>query len=302
MQNDDLAPNIGVALWLQIYFEEIKMKKEFTKNGFPLDILPPTDDWVFKLLFGDERNKSMLIDLLQSIVELPKEDFELTFLDTHLKKEFEEDKLGILDVKVKTASGKIINIEIQVNPQNYIGKRVSFYKSRMVLGQIKEGDKYDVIQKVICILITSFPLFPKKHDYLNNFRFYNPKNNLLFEKIPEEIITLELSKLPEYNDGSILYSWLQFLKSRKKEDFEMVAETNLEIRKAVDTLFHLSADEVIRTAYYDRLQADLDRNSQLGEARDEGRNEGRNEGRMEVLRFLDEGLTPEEIKQRLSLK
>ena len=46
------------------------------------DILPPTDDWIFKLLFGDERNKSLLIDLLKSFVGLPEEEYELTFLDT----------------------------------------------------------------------------------------------------------------------------------------------------------------------------------------------------------------------------
>jgi len=33
------------------------------------NILPPTDDWIFKMLFGDERNKSFLIDLLKSLVE-----------------------------------------------------------------------------------------------------------------------------------------------------------------------------------------------------------------------------------------
>jgi hypothetical protein len=49
------------------------------------DILPPTDDWIFKLLFGDERNKSMLIDLLRSFVELPGEEFDLVFMDTSLK-------------------------------------------------------------------------------------------------------------------------------------------------------------------------------------------------------------------------
>jgi len=272
------------------------MKKEFTKNSFPLDILPPTDDWVFKLLFGDERNKSMLIDLLQSFVELPKEDFELIFLDTHLKKEFEEDKLGILDVKVKTASGKIINIEIQVNPQNYIGKRISFYKSRLIAQQIGEREEYKKIQKVICILITSFPLFPKKKDYLNNFYFYNPKNNLLFEDIPEEIITLEIPKLPEYNDGSTLYNWLHFLKSSTREDFEMVAERNPEIRKAVNTLYHLSTDEQKRMEYTARLIAKLDKNSQLSEARDEGRAQEREY----ILKLLDQGLSPEEIKQRLS--
>ena len=141
-------------------------------------ILPPTNDWVFKLLFGDERNKSMLIDLLKSFVELPKEDFELTFLDTHLKKEYEDDKLGILDVKVKTASGKIINIEIQVNPQKFIGNRISFYKSKLIAEQMGEGNKYDVIQKVICICILSYVLFPQKQEYINYFRYYNSKNDL----------------------------------------------------------------------------------------------------------------------------
>ena len=235
--------------------------KKTPENSF--EILPPTNDWVFKLLFGDERNKSMLIDLLQSLVELPKEDFELIYLDPHLKKEFEKDKLGILDVKVKTASGKIINIEIQVNPQDFIGKRISYYKSKLVLGQIKEGEKYEVIQKVICICITCYPLFPNKKEYLNVFRFYNPKNNLLFEKIPEEIITLEIPKLPEYNDGSPLYNWLKFLGSNTREDFEMVAKSNAEINKAVETLFRLNADEQVRAIYDARMMAQLDRNSQL---------------------------------------
>ena len=153
------------------------------------NILPPTDDWIFKLLFGDERNKSSLIDLLKSFVDLPQEDFELTFLDTHLKKEFEEDKLGILDVKVKTASGKVINIEIQVNPFSNIGKRISFYKSKLIVEQINQGDMYNVIQRVICICITSFEMFPGVKEYQNHFRFYNPQTGLLFSAIPEEIYT-----------------------------------------------------------------------------------------------------------------
>ena len=84
------------------------------------EILPPTNDWVFKLLFGDERNKDNLIALLKSFVELPDEEFELIFLDTHLKPEAEDDKLGILDVKVKTRSGKIVNVEIQIKPKRDI--------------------------------------------------------------------------------------------------------------------------------------------------------------------------------------
>lgn len=49
----------------------------------------------------------MLIDLLKSFVDLPDEEYELTFLDTRLKPEAEGDKLGIVDVKVRTKSGKL---------------------------------------------------------------------------------------------------------------------------------------------------------------------------------------------------
>ena len=77
------------------------------------DILPPTNDFVFKLLFGDNRHKSILIDMLKSFVDLPDEEFELVFLDTYLKPEHEEDKMGILDVKVSTKTGNIVDIEIQ---------------------------------------------------------------------------------------------------------------------------------------------------------------------------------------------
>ena len=72
-----------------------------------LDVLPPTDDWIFKLPFGD---------LLKSFVELPDEEYDLIYLDPHLKRERKEDKLGILDVKVRTKTGKIVHIEIQVEP------------------------------------------------------------------------------------------------------------------------------------------------------------------------------------------
>ena len=263
------------------------------------EILPPTDDWIFKLLFGDERNKSMLIDMLTSFIELPQEEYELTFLDTYLKKEFEEDKYGIVDIKVKTKSGKILHIEIQINPVADIGERLSFYKSKLIVEQIGEGQRYNVIQKVICICILSYELFPDVPDYINDFRYYNIKNQLLFKAIPEEIYTLELSKLPVASDGSELYDWLQFLKSNTKEDLEMVAERNPEIRKAVNTLYELSADARVRAEYEARQKALRDRASQLGSAFDEGHEKGR----MEVAqRLKDMGLSAEQILAATGIK
>ena len=256
-------------------------------------ILPPTDDWIFKLLFGDERNANLLIAMLQTFVELPDEEYELTFLDTHLKPEYEDDKFGILDVKVKTKSGKIINIEIQVNPVKNIGRRLSYYKSKMVVEQISKGEKYHVIQRVICICITDYTLFPETLDYLNDFIFYNPKNGLRFKDIPEEIYTLELTKVPEQNDGSAAWAWLRFLRSKEKEEFEMAAAKNPEIRAAVDTLYELSADRKVRAEYEMRHKAWLDRQSQLHDSHEEGRIEEREY----LLKLMKQGLSVEEIEQ-----
>ena len=231
------------------------------------DILSPVNDWIFKLLFGDERHKDMLINLLKVFVELPNEEYELTFLDTHLKPETENDKLGILDVKVQTKSGKIIDIEIQVNPVNNIGKRLSFYKSKLIVGQISESDHYSVIQKVICICITDYEIFTGVNDYLNCFRFFNSKNNFYFEDIPEEIYTLELPKVPAQPDGTKGWGWMQFLKAKRKEEFEMIAAENPEIRKAVNTLYELSSDEKVRAEYEARKKAWRDRMSEIDGAK-----------------------------------
>jgi predicted transposase/invertase (TIGR01784 family) len=273
------------------------------------EILPPTSDFVFKLLFGDERNKSYLMSFLKAFLELPDEEYELTFLDTHMKPEFEGDKLGILDVRVKTPGGKVIDIEIQVNPVIDIGKRLSFYKSKLIVEQIGEGDPYTLIQQVICICITDYELFPGIAEHWNKFSFYNPKNGLYFKEVPEEIHTIELPKVPVESDGSAGWGWLRFLRAKRKEEFEMVATKNPEIRQAVNTLYGISADALARAEYEARQKARRDYISGMEGALRQGRQEGRQEGIIDTARKLRSmglpvgqiieatGLSPEEINR-----
>ena len=106
-----------------------KLVNEYVDDNF---IMSPKNDFVFKLIFGDEKNKDVLIAFLSAVLKLPKEDFgELEFLNTELLKEFKEDKKGILDVRVKTQNGKQIDIEIQVLPTDFMAERTVFYWSKM---------------------------------------------------------------------------------------------------------------------------------------------------------------------------
>jgi predicted transposase/invertase (TIGR01784 family) len=205
-------------------------------------------------------------------------------------------------VKVQTKSGKVIDIEIQINPVKSIGKRISFYKSKLIVEQIAKGDYYSVIEKVICVCITDYALFHDKTEYLNSFRFFNPQNGLCFADIPEEVYTLELPKVPDGNDGTAVWQWTRFLRAKRKEEFEMIAVQNPEIRKAVDTLYELSADEQTRAEYEMHMKAVRDRAWLRQDGYEEGREEGREERGIEIARNLRaKGLSMEIISEATGL-
>lgn len=261
-------------------------------------VLSPINDWIFKLLFGDIRFKSVLIDLLQSFIDLPDEEYELILLDPYLKPEFEDDKMGILDVKIETASGKIIDIEIQIYAFAHIGKRISFYKSKLIIEQIGKSEGYNVIERVICILITNYTLFKETGDYVNRFKFINGKNGFCFEDIPEEIYTVELPKIPLASDGTKAWDWMRFFNARRKEEFEMAAQTNGEIRKAVDRLYELSADAEVRARSEYREKALRDYITLMEDKFLAGKQEGIAEGQ---VKGRLEGILEGQVKEKAQL-
>ena len=64
-----------------------------------------------------------------------------------------------------------------------------------------------------------------------------------------EFNTLEISKLPPEADNSELWYWMKFIKSNDKEELDMLAERNPQMRKAIGILKELSDDERTRMLY-----------------------------------------------------
>jgi predicted transposase/invertase (TIGR01784 family) len=73
-----------------------------------------------------------------------------------------EDKKGILDVRVKTQDGRQINIEIQILPTEFMPERTLFYWSKMFTSQIHSGEGYELLKKCITINIVDFDCTPLK--------------------------------------------------------------------------------------------------------------------------------------------
>jgi predicted transposase/invertase (TIGR01784 family) len=90
-----------------------------------------------------------------------------------------------------------------------------------------------------------------------------------------EYHTLELPKLPQADDGTLLWEWMKFLDAESKEDLKVIAEKNETIKKAVATLAKLSEDEKTRMAYDNRQKWIWDQTARESETREKGREEER---------------------------
>jgi predicted transposase/invertase (TIGR01784 family) len=196
-----------------------------------------------------------------------------------LPTEFPTDKVGILDVQARTRSGRLIDIEIQVEPHAALRQRILFYAARMITGQLGEGDFYGKIKPAIVILITDFKLIgdTENRRYHNRYRLHDSKTHSEFTDLLE-IDTLELPKLPAHTDGTELWDWLEFMKTQDEEELNMLSEKNPEVGKAVARLRELSADEKVRALHEAYEKARRDRIWREESARKEGWKEGREEG------------------------
>ena len=92
-------------------------------------------------------------------------------MPTILRKEYEDDKYGILDVHVQMKNGIQIDFEMQVEEFDFWEKRIVFYLSKMITDQLHAGDNYDKIQKCIHVSILDFIHFPGDNKCYRSFHF-----------------------------------------------------------------------------------------------------------------------------------
>jgi len=228
-------------------------------------ILPPKSNTVFQLLFGDPRNIELLADFLQSVLDIPKDEYQdITIVNPFLPREYHDEKLGIVDLRVKTRQGEIIHVEIQRTPFPAMRERLVFYDASLVAGQIGEGGDYETLKRVISILITNYELIPKSPPYHHRFTLYDPRaavelTNLL------EVRTLELPKIPETPDV-YLWNWLRFFRAETKEELDMVATASPAIAKATARVLKLSKDERARLIHEYEVMAQRDERARTNDA------------------------------------
>ncbi len=92
----------------------------------------PFTDVGFKIIFGQEINKSLLIHFLNNVIdEFTIED--VTFLDKQQLPEYDEQRSLIYDVFCQTSSGQHIIVEMQNRSQPHFKDRSLYYASKSIV-------------------------------------------------------------------------------------------------------------------------------------------------------------------------
>jgi predicted transposase/invertase (TIGR01784 family) len=263
-----------------------------------MNLMLPKVDVAFKFLFGDQRSKDILSDFLKAVLPgLAREEFEeLAIADPQLKRDFAGDKLEILDVNLRTGSGKSIDIEIQVCAVPGMRSRVSYYQANMITGQLGAGGQYKDLKQVISIIITDYDFIPESGRYHTVFRMLEEEEHFAFNDLAE-IHVLNMARLGEGDEGK-LADWLRFIGAGGEEDLKMAAGKDAVIREAYCKLQEMSEDEGRRMVYEARIKAQRDEYARIQGARERGREEGMERGRREIAKAaLGRGMAPETVSE-----
>ncbi|TKI93522.1 Rpn family recombination-promoting nuclease/putative transposase, partial [Bacillus wiedmannii] len=118
-------------------------------------------DFAFKQLFGTNGNEDILVAFLNAILKdsLESPIVALQLEDPHLHREYEEDKLSILDISATLNTGTKVNVEIQLNNNHDMIKRSLYYWGRLYSSQLQKGMPYSSLHKTITINLLNFVMF-----------------------------------------------------------------------------------------------------------------------------------------------
>lgn len=236
----------------------------------------PTNDYMFKRIFGYKRNSALLQDLLEGILpDLNFKDLRIKHQFT-LEKEILLDKLGVLDIVATLTDGTQVNIEMQVKNYENLVDRSLFYETGIFHESLRQSEDYNKIPRTIGIWILDHNIFDigPFHEIARLRRDY--EDIILTEKLELHYIQLPKFKEKCKRISSKLEQWLTFIINDNLEEIAMM--DNKYIKKAEEELELLNSDEKEKELARLREKAIRDENAAIAGALERGIMQGIEQG------------------------
>ena len=255
-----------------------------------------TVDYAFKRVFGKNGNESILKDLLESILNI--EIKSITIQNPEIPKNMRDGKVGVLDVRAELNGDEITEVEMQVQDQHNIDKRSPTYLTKIYSDQLKEGEQYIEVKKVVVINILNFDYY-KRNSYHSVARmmFEESKENekvdlgyIVEDKYATKDLEMHFIELQKFRKkdpdmSNKLEQWLCLI-CNEEDKIKMAESKNEEIEKAKKELEKLAMNPEDRELYELRLKAIRDEMNIRYSGYIDGMAEGKAEEKTQIARNL----------------
>ena len=284
--------------------------------------LDPKADLTFKKIFG--KHPDLLMSLLNALLPLSDDEQiqHVEYLPTELVPELYQHKNSIVDVLCEDIKGRKFCVEMQMQWSDAFKQRVLFNASKLYVTQAKKKEQYSTLKPVYSLNLVNEIFEQDMPDtFIHNYKIVHDKDS---KKVIDGL-HFTFIELPKFKPQSMLEKrmavlWLRFLTEIDSTTEEVPAELaeNPDINKALEELKVTAFTEeelraydkfwdsvmVEKTLQYDSFHKG--KAEGIAEGIEKGKEEGiaegdTNRGLADAKRFLDMGLSPEQVAQGTQL-
>lgn len=260
-----------------------KIKTIMSYNFKYADLL---DDEVFKLVFGRDSSKDVMIEFLNQVIPDRKIE-DLEFIDKEMHPLERDSKGSVYDMFCKTDDGSRIIVEVQRRKQPFYPERAIYYSTFQIQRQVEAGAEYYDFLPVYVVNILNFRMEANADspDVKSVYRFYEESSHsLLTDRVT--FIFLDLSKFNkgiEELDGNVLEGMYFCFKNMAVLERRPEVLGHEVFTKIFAVTELLKMDQYTRDKVLNKMTTERDLRNQMAYAREEAIAEGLAEGREKGL-------------------
>jgi len=317
-----LYKNVALSflIWYNNTIEDF-IERNYDMGLLPIeaDILPPSDDYIFKAILTHPDAKPVLIDLVAAVIGRNSSDIaDVQILNNELPAMDVDEKNERLDVNCIINDGTQINLEMhcsrmeepgKTGNENFIGKYI-YYLTDLHSSQQSKGIKYYELARTYQVTFSMYTVFPHRKDYITRSSMRTEDGEQISELI--NMVVVELNKMEDMfivpvGEMSSLDMWSAFLGYADKPQQRGIINEMISKKEALGMastiLMSISKDDHERAKFRSRRKFETDMISNVLTAWDNGERAkafeiakkllARNRPIEEIIE--DTGLTREEI-------
>ena len=215
-----------------------------------------TNDYMFRAVL--QKNTKVLAGLVGSLLYLDPETLDVEIANPIILGESIDDKTFVLDVEVTVNKKTHLDLEMQVINYGNWKERALSYLCRS-FDNLTRGSNYIDLAPAVHIGFIDFSLFEDAPEFYATYKMKNIKNNRIYtDKMWLSVVELNSIELATEEDRlHKIDQWAKLFKAKTWEELKAMATMDQYMESAVNTMYELSADRMVKEQCRRRAEYEL---------------------------------------------